>query len=696
MEHLDNFTLRIIQVEWKQILQLANTDQCDDTCPAKSYLIQYNLTCQPCQSKCLTCENGYQCLTCQPNFFYDATDKSCNALCLKTLKWGNSSSQTCQAHCSNDFYNYQQNICGGQNGNAEPNNLRGLTAYLSEVKQQSSLTQTYQYNLVFDRNVLLAAPLLMYRSCINIHILGYENTTAFSIKLQKATPSSFLITLQPNLQYGISQLDLFVNFTNQTCLLDQFDIPLSNSLFENGVTLKVKSNIIKYDEAVIETTKVISSTSEAASQTTSTLAMPLFLSNVMFVFWLLINVFQLLSLFLYIDVKYPVNILNFFKSFSSFNFSFLPTMGLTSTTEKDVTTMQFLGFRITDQETPTVFYTRGMESSSFFINGFKFLQTIIILHLIIQAIQALKRFFSVNPYDASEEDGIFVKIFNFVYNKLVYTMLITSHQGFILNISFAFILQFINFNNNTFINVVGNLLALVLVIYILSFMLWIYQKINHRQLLPLLIGTKIGSKISSQVNNLVYLKFKSRFEVIYWNLDYIYFFRRNYHLLSIIKNFLVPMIIVYFYKYPVLVILLLQLIYLSFSGYLFFYRPFEKKIICILAGINDMFIFVVLVLILTIHYVTGDQSQFKIEFSAIKASLEIGWVIITMLLILFLLNLVFSVAIEWDTIREFCKSLQQRFKKSSTQEEKNELIISDRKSVTGQQLYQVPQKIIEL
>lgn len=174
--------------------------------------------------------------------------------------------------------------------------------------------------------------------------------------------------------------------------------------------------------------------------------------------------------------------------------------------------------------------------------------------------------------------------------------------------------------------------------------------------MPLLIGTKIGSKINSSTNNFAYLKFKGRYEVIYWNVDYIYFFRRNYHLLSMIKNFIVPMIIGYFYKYPIFVLITLQIIYLSFSLYLIIYKPFERKIISILAGVNDLTIFMVLVFILCIHYITGHKTV--VSAAAVKASVNIGWMIIVLLLMLFLLNLVFSVAIEWDTIKEFCNNLK--------------------------------------
>ena len=81
--------------------------------------------------------------------------------------------------------------------------------------------------------------------------------------------------------------------------------------------------------------------------------MPLALSNIMFIFWLLINVFQIINLFVFINITYPINLISFFGAFKgtvnldiiklnthqyspislsfssshSFNFSFLPTIG---------------------------------------------------------------------------------------------------------------------------------------------------------------------------------------------------------------------------------------------------------------------------------------------------------------------------------------------------------------------------------
>ncbi len=55
--------------------------------------------------------------------------------------------------------------------------------------------------------------------------------------------------------------------------------------------------------------------------------MPLFLTNIMFVLWIVINVFQIINLFLFLNVQYPINLSSFFRTFKAFNFDFIGNLG---------------------------------------------------------------------------------------------------------------------------------------------------------------------------------------------------------------------------------------------------------------------------------------------------------------------------------------------------------------------------------
>lgn len=80
------------------------------------------------------------------------------------------------------------------------------------------------------------------------------------------------------------------------------------------------------------------------------------------------------------------------------------------------------------------------------------------------------------------------------------------------------------------------------------------------------------------------------------------------------------MVIVCLYRHPVLVLLVLQITFLANAVFLIYYRPFEKKAISYMAGISEMMIFIVLVLILIIHSVMGSYGQTQISQAAIRKS----------------------------------------------------------------------------
>jgi len=100
-------------------------------------------------------------------------------------------------------------------------------------------------------------------------------------------------------------------------------------------------NLVKLSEGEKKAAEAIGSAASAASTVAAAAALPLALSNVMYVFWLLINVMQLVNFLLYLNVTYPSNIVNFFRAFSAFSMDWLPTFGLSSSS--DSTQSTFLG-----------------------------------------------------------------------------------------------------------------------------------------------------------------------------------------------------------------------------------------------------------------------------------------------------------------------------------------------------------------
>lgn len=81
-----------------------------------------------------------------------------------------------------------------------------------------------------------------------------------------------------------------MNFTNVTCFKDKDGIPLSYVVL-NGYTITAPWDLIKYDEDTIKSAQAVGEAATGGANAVSSVAFPLFLTNVMFIFWILINVF---------------------------------------------------------------------------------------------------------------------------------------------------------------------------------------------------------------------------------------------------------------------------------------------------------------------------------------------------------------------------------------------------------------------
>ena len=67
--------------------------------------------------------------------------------------------------------------------------------------------------------------------------------------------------------------------------------------------------------------------------------------------------------------------------------------------------------------------------SSFFVNGFKYLENYLLLYGVLLLLNLLKKCLHINPYNEKlkEDMGVLKKIFILLYNKIKFTILITFH-----------------------------------------------------------------------------------------------------------------------------------------------------------------------------------------------------------------------------------------------------------------------------
>lgn len=82
-----------------------------------------------------------------------------------------------------------------------------------------------------------------------------------------------------------------VKFEGQTCFKDTNYVPLGPDLVNNGLSLVLPWNIINYDEGTKDTSEKVGEVAEGTSTAVAAATFPLFLTNVMYIFWILINVF---------------------------------------------------------------------------------------------------------------------------------------------------------------------------------------------------------------------------------------------------------------------------------------------------------------------------------------------------------------------------------------------------------------------
>lgn len=173
--------------------------------------------------------------------------------------------------------------------------------------------------------------------------------------------------------------------------------------------------------------------------------------------------------------------------------------------------------------------------------------------------------------------------------------------------------------------------------------------------------------------------FKSKYAILYWNLGFIYFFVRNYNLFMVImKNILIAMTIVFLHAHPLAQLVIIMTLLAANTTYLFAVKPYLKKQLSYLQGVNEGMTLVVLSLITGIYYVTNvddsDQGRFK---ERMRTAQTIGWVIIGLIMAIFTFNWVMIIKIEFATINNFFARLVYFFCKNASKNKNREGKVTD-------------------
>lgn len=123
------------------------------------------------------------------------------------------------------------------------------------------------------------------------------------------------------------------------------------------------------------------------------------------------------------------------------------------------------------------------------------------------------------------------------------------------------------------------------------------------------------------------------------------------------KQAFIPFVVVFFNKFTFVSIFILIVAYSLNVVFLVLYRPFDKKVIGYLNAINDACMTIILCLIFYIHTI-NESSGHIISQNDIDKIIKVGWIIISFLLTLFLVNIISGIALEWEGFKEIFKNLK--------------------------------------
>ncbi|KAL4477533.1 hypothetical protein ABPG74_002683 [Tetrahymena malaccensis] len=670
--------------------RITNQPVCVNQCNSIQYQSSAWLACRQCNAsyKCASC-NDQGCVTCISGLYLDQIilpngkiQNVCTSICSSNqfgLGFDNSSNTQCVEICPSNVYDFDNKVCSLSSSIENSSQVKikfyaqissiisiylikeyGITASLKISPSNDQIIMIdFQQAIQFNKQHILSATKQL--------VSNMQQCVLIDLQKIKPTDYSYTVTLdakdntyiQLQIKYlgsgGVKNPILTVTFEGQTCFKDLNYVPLGPSMISPGITLTLPWNLINYDPGTKQTSQTISQTTKGVGTAVAAATIPLSLMNIMYIFWLLINVFQLVSFLLYLNVLYPINVTDFFRAFKSFNMNFLPTFGLKfdSSTQK----YTFLGETITDQTPAAPFVREGM-TSSFFLNGLKFIQTYFILYAVLFIVRIMARNMKVNCRKVPEDAGFFHKLIALAQQKLEFTMIITSHQSTLLSFAVSIFLQCMGFSSQNAMNVISFIVAIFALIYLIFFLKNCYQKVNLHEMV---VGSKISDKLVDEKLKDKYEKYKMQYGILYWSVNFIFYGRRNYHVFMMFRQVLVPFVVVFFNKFTFVSIFILIGLYGLTTIFLILYRPFDRKLVGYLNAFNDLIMTLILCLIFYIHSI-NESSGSTLSKSDVDKQVNVGWVIISLLLLLFIINLVSGVVLEWESIVEAFNNLKQKLR----------------------------------
>ena len=489
---------------------MKTNNTCTSICPTTGgYFINSSGTCKLCNSTCLTCNGAAStnCLTCNTSGAYPYfmnTNKTCISAC-PTNGYYNQKDSICYAcstncttcvniatnclSCPINFYldtNQTDQVSKYCRLNIIPSKTAG-TLYLNETSPNA--------NLIFNYS-LLSANLPNIQA---LFILGISNFTLddFTYTITQLSETNILFAITPIKTINHNILTVIIPDTSK--ILDNESNPISDQV--NPLELGY------YD---------VNSQIEAAQTAATYVALvivgfsiPLALTGELGALWGLLDILQMLYYYIFLNMNVPQNFINFLLllKFSQFP---LPNLG------KMISEKLVLRYNMTmpDENTYTKFEEQNLNA--FFLTNGAFIGCYIILAVLkTNLLKYLKRLVK------KCSKTLFLK---HIVNRIKWSFVIRYILISILQLAFAIALQFTNFSFETSLGITSNVLAGLMLIFIIFFASWMIHITSLKGYRYRYNEKKFSEKFGSLTDEYHILRSKESF--IVRNFTFIIFIRK--------------------------------------------------------------------------------------------------------------------------------------------------------------------------
>ena len=227
--------------------------------------------------------------------------------------WGDRATNSCVSVCSPELYNLQTRTCETAQTSTDTVGPLDFSVYALRG-DAAGLTLNLNRRISLDRADLRVQTQEDYvNECLSLQLVGASVTVSYRFRVNALDQLQTALFFEGS--QGVANPKVVLRVSSPTCLVDTNGVPVLQDFARNGRLVQLPYSLINYDAATVQAAATTQAVSQAMADTTSTMAFPLTLTNVMFIFWLMINVFQIINLFAYLNVQYPINLISFFRAF---------------------------------------------------------------------------------------------------------------------------------------------------------------------------------------------------------------------------------------------------------------------------------------------------------------------------------------------------------------------------------------------